>query len=194
MVQALEVKGAAVVIRPVRSTVLIWMLVFTTALSWMFWKFLLYEVHARSAWLLVCPGICLLAVLMMVVDRHTRVITINRDRDLVLLERRPFLVFPSRQQRHALSDFEAVGSCPLMLHKSAQCCLVLVSTDMRSLELQRAHLGSRSDSFWRSRIEFVEPEQIAATRKAVAQVAGLTNLGFVDDDHHFKRRYKPLED
>lgn len=194
MVHSLEVEGATVVIRPVRNTGLIWMLVFTSLLGWTVWKFTLYDTGAWSPVNLLFPAICLFGVVAVAIHRRTRVVKLDRDQDLVLFQRRPFLVLPSRQIRYALSDFVGVGSSPEQAGEWADCVVVLVTADMRSLELLRTPHEYASSSFWSMKSKSVEPEEAAAVRNAVAKASGLRNMGFIDDLGFFKKRYRPLED
>jgi hypothetical protein len=194
MVNSPEVTGATVVIRPPRKKGLVWMMVITTLICWMFWALSSYDTGPWTLLYLSIPVILLLGVVARRIQERTSFVKIDRDQDEVLCERRPFLVLPPRQRRYALSDFVGVGSSPQRAGEWVECVVVLLTADMRSLELFRTDHEYVSRSFWSLTAKSVEPKEATAVRNDVARISGLRNMGFIDDLGFFNRRYSPLED
>ncbi|WP_157522302.1 hypothetical protein [Mitsuaria sp. 7] len=177
MSRSLEVTDTTVVIRPTPSMMPLWAFAFATALSWMFWKFGFYEVSWKALWLLLFPSLALMGAALEFIDARISVTTIDRARDLVLIERLPWFGLPAKQRRYALSDFAAVESHSASAGRSLRCRVSLVTTGLRSLVLLNGSGGYRTKSFWHAPIP-AETEEAEAVRTAVARVTGLTDMGY----------------
>lgn len=177
MPRSLEVTDTTVVLRPAPSTVWLWMFVFATALNWMFWKFSLYEVSARSLWFLVLPSLALVAAAVEFINARISVTTIDGARDLVLIERLPRFGLSAKQRRYALSDFAAVESHSEVGGKSVACRVSLVTTRLQSLVVLNGSGGYGAKSFWHTPMP-AETEEAVAVRVAIARVTGLKDMGY----------------
>ncbi|WP_377153256.1 hypothetical protein ACFJIX_17765 [Roseateles sp. UC29_93] len=177
MSRFLEVTDTTVVIRPTPSTMWLWVLAFTTALSWMFWKFSLYDTSLKALWFLLFPSLALMGAALDFIHARISVTTIDRARDLVLIERLPRFGLSAKQRRYALSDFAAVESHSAGVGRSLMCRVSLVTTGLRSLVLLNGSGGFSAKSFWHAPMP-AETEEAASVRTAVAQVTGLTDMGY----------------
>jgi len=155
----------------------LWLFVFATGLSWMFWKFTFYDTSLKALLLLLFPSMMLLAVLVDFVQARAFVTTIDRARNLVLIDRLPRFGLSAKQQKFALSDFAAVESHSAVVGRSLVCRVSLVTTGLRSLVLLNGSGGYGAKSFWRVSMP-IETEEAASVRAAVAKVSGLTDMGY----------------
>lgn len=177
MSRSLEVTDSTVVIRPTPSATWLWLFAFATALSGMFWKFTFYDTSLKALWLLLFPLTMLLAVILDFVQARAFVTTIDRTRNLVLIERLPRFGLSAKQRRYALSDFAAVESHSAMVGRSLVCRVSLVTTGLRSLVLLNGSGGYGAKSFWHAPMP-AETDEAAAVRTAIARVTGLTDMGY----------------
>ena len=177
MPRALEGSDTTVVIRPTPRTMWLWMFAFATALSWMYWKFSFYDVSWRALGFLLFPSLALMGAALEFIDARISVTTIDRARDLVLIERLPWFGLPAKQRGYALSDFAAVESHSASVGRSLVCRVSLVTTGLRSLVLLNGSGGYRTKSFWHAPIP-AETEEAATVRTAVAKITGLTDMGY----------------
>jgi len=172
MSRSLEVTDTTVVIRPAPSTMWLWLLVFVTDFSWMFRKFTFYDTSPRALWFLLFPSLALMGAVLDVAHSRVSVTTIDRARDLVMVERLPLLGLFAKQRRYALSDFAAVESHSAAVGRSLVCRVSLVTTGLRSLVLLVGSGGFVAKSFWHAPVP-AETEEVASVRAAVAKVTGL---------------------
>ncbi|MBB3293782.1 hypothetical protein FHT39_002421 [Mitsuaria sp. BK045] len=177
MPRSLQVTDTTVVIRPATTTMWLWLFVFATGLSWMFWKFTFYDTSPKALLLLLFPSMMLFAVLVDFVQTRAFVTTIDRARNLVLIERLPRFGLSAKQQKFVLSDFAAVESHSVAVGRSLACRVSLVTPGLRSLVLLNGSGGYGAKSFWRAPMP-AETEEAASVRVAVAKVSGLTDMGY----------------
>ena len=177
MPRSLQVTDTTVVIRPATTTMWLWLFVFATGLSWMFWKFTFYDTSPKALLLLLFPSMMLFAVLVDFVQARAFVTTVDRARNLVLIERLPRFGLSAKQQKFVLSDFAAVESHSVAVGRSLVCRVSLVTPGLRSLVLLNGSGGYGAKSFWRAPMP-AETEEAACVRVAVAKVSGLTDMGY----------------
>ncbi|MGN7877240.1 hypothetical protein ACTJKJ_27100 [Roseateles sp. 22389] len=177
MSRSLQVTDATVVIRPATTTMWLWLFVFATGLSWMFWKFTFYDTSPKALLLLLFPLMMLFAVLVNFVQARAFVTTIDRARNLVLIERLPRFGLSAKQQKFVLSDFAAVESHSVAVGRSLVCRVSLVTPGLRSLALLNGSGGYGAKSFWHAPMP-AETEEAASVRVAVAKVSGLADMGY----------------
>lgn len=177
MPRSLQVTDTTVVIRPATTTMWLWLFVFATGLSGMFWKFTFYDTSPKALLLLLFPSMMLFAVLVDFVQTRAFVTTIDRARNLVLIERLPRFGLSAKQQKFVLSDFAAVESHSVAVGRSLACRVSLVTPGLRSLVLLNGSGGYGAKSFWRAPMP-AETEEAASVRVAVAKVSGLTDMGY----------------
>ncbi|OWQ48914.1 hypothetical protein CDL60_03250 [Roseateles noduli] len=155
----------------------LWLFAFASALSWMFWKFTFYDTSPKALWFLLFPSMMLCGVILEFVQARIHVTTIDRTRNLVLIERLPRFGLSAKQRRYALSDFAAVESHSAMVGRSLVCRVSLVTTGLRSLVLLNGTGGYGAKSFWHAPMPG-ETVEAAAVRAAVAKVVGLKDMGY----------------
>jgi len=177
MSRSIEVTDTTVVVRPTPSTTWLWLFAFATAFSWMFWKFTFYDTSPKALWLLLCPSMLLLVAVVDFMQARINVTTIDRPRNLVLIERLPRFGLTAKQRRYALSDFAAVESHSAMIGRSLVCRVSLVTTGLRSVVLLNGSGGYGAKSFWHAPMPG-ETAEMASVRAAVAKVTGLTDMGY----------------
>lgn len=177
MPRSLQVTDTTVVIRPATTTMWLWLFVFATGLSWMFWKFTFYDTSPKALLLLLFPSMMLFAVLVDFVQARAFVTTIDRARNLVLIERLPRFGLSAKQQKFVLSDFAAVESHSVAVGRSLVCRVSLVTPGLRSLVLLNGSGGYGAKSFWHAPMP-AETEEAASVRVAVAKVSGLADMGY----------------
>ena len=177
MPRSLQVTDTTVVIRPAATTMWLWLFVFATGLSWMFWKFTFYDTSPKALLLLLFPSMMLFAVLVDFVQARAFVTTVDRARNLVLIERLPRFGLSAKQQKFVLSDFAAVESHSVAVGRSLVCRVSLVTPGLRSLVLLNGSGGYGAKSFWRAPMP-AETEEATSVRIAVAKVSGLTDMGY----------------
>lgn len=177
MPRSLQVTDTTVVIRPATTTMWLWLFVFATGLSWMFWKFTFYDTSPKALLLLLFPLMMLFAVLVNFVQARAFVTTIDRARNLVLIERLPRFGLSAKQQKFVLSDFAAVESHSVAVGRSLVCRVSLVTPGLRSLVLLNGSGGYGAKSFWHAPMP-AETEEAASVRVAVAKVSGLADMGY----------------
>ena len=177
MPRSLQVTDTTVVIRPATTTMWLWLFVFATGLSWMFWKFTFYDTSPKALLLLLFPSMMLFAVLVDFVQARAFVTTVDRARNLVLIERLPRFGLSAKQQKFVLSDFAAVESHSVAVGRSLVCRVSLVTPGLRSLVLLNGSGGYGAKSFWRAPMP-AETEEATSVRIAVAKISGLTDMGY----------------
>jgi len=177
MPSSLKVTDTTVVIRPATTTTWLWLFVFATGLSWVFWKFTIYDTSPNALLLLLFPSMMLFGMLVDFVQARAFVTTIDRARNLVLIERLPRFGLSAKQQKFVLSDFAAVESHSAAVGRSLVCRVFLVTTGLRSLVLLNGSGGYGAKSFWHAPMP-AETEEAASVRAAVAKVSGLTDMGY----------------
>lgn len=177
MPRSLQVTDTTVVIRPATTTMWLWLFVFATGLSWMFWKFTFYDTSPKALLLLLFPSMMLFAVLVDFVQARAFVTTVDRARNLVLIERLPRFGLSAKQQKFVLSDFAAVESHSVAVGRSLACRVSLVTPGLRSLVLLNGSGGYGAKSFWHAPMP-AETEEAASAQIAVAKVSGLTDMGY----------------
>ena len=177
MPRSLQVTDTTVVIRPATTTMWLWLFVFATGLSWMFWKFTFYDTSPKALLLLLFPSTMLFAVLVNFVQARAFVTTIDRARNLVLIERLPRFGLSAKQHKFVLSDFAAVESHSVAVGRSLVCRVSLVTPGLRSLALLNGSGGYGAKSFWHAPMP-AETEEAASVRVAVAKVSGLADMGY----------------
>lgn len=155
----------------------LWLFVFATGLSWMFWKFTFYDTSPKALLLLLFPSMMLFAVLVDFVQARAFVTTVDRARNLVLIERLPRFGLSAKQQKFVLSDFAAVESHSVAVGRSLACRVSLVTPGLRSLVLLNGSGGYGAKSFWHAPMP-AETEEAASAQIAVAKVSGLTDMGY----------------
>lgn len=153
------------------------MFAFATALSWMLWKFSFYDTSLKALWFLLFPSMAWAAAALDFVHARVNVTTIDRARNLVLIERLPRFGLSAKQRNYALSDFAAVESHSALIGRSLVCRVSLVTTGLRSLVLLNGSGCYGAKSFWHAPMP-AETEEAAAVRTAVANVSGLTDMGY----------------
>ncbi|MBB3281734.1 hypothetical protein [Mitsuaria sp. BK037] len=116
-------------------------------------------------------------VLVDFVQARAFVTTIDRARNLVLIERLPRFGLSAKQQKFVLSDFAAVESHSVAVGRSLVCRVSLVTPGLRSLVLLNGSGGYGAKSFWHAPMP-AETEEAASVRVAVAKVSGLADMGY----------------